>query len=116
MLQVKTLAIASLIALLPIQGYAQSEPSNQMTEFLAFDREGRNGFISTSVMMLGVIASQTQPQIARCVDSWYGANNQVRESRNAEIIEVMERFPDYLPSAVVLAVVERECGNFQRVD
>ncbi|EDQ34540.1 hypothetical protein HPDFL43_00045 [Hoeflea phototrophica DFL-43] len=116
MLQVKTLALASLIALSATQGYAQSqpEPSPQMAEFFAFDREAQEAFIGNGINMIGVVASQTASDIARCMNSWYSADSESQREKHAEIIDAMRRLPQYQPAAIVLAVVEKHCGKFER--
>lgn len=116
MLQVKTLALSSLIALFDIQAYAESqpEPSPQMAEFFAFDREAQEAFIGNGINMIGVVASQTASDIARCMNTWYSADPETQRAKHTEIIDTMQRLPQYQPAAIVLAVVEKHCGKFER--
>ncbi|MEQ8306905.1 MAG: hypothetical protein RIA09_10110 [Hoeflea sp.] len=118
MLQVKTLALASLIAFSATQGYAQSqpEPSKQMAEFLSWDASAQNAYIGNGIVMIGVIAAQTQPEIARCIDTWYLGREENRRLRHNEALETMRKFPNYLPEAIILAVVEKACGKFSRAE
>jgi hypothetical protein len=116
MLQVKTLALTSIITLSAIQGYAQNqpEPSPQMAEFFAFEREAQEAFVGNGINMIGVVASQTASDIARCMNTWYTANPDTQREKHAEIIDTMQRLPQYQPAAIVLAVVEKHCGKFER--
>ena len=68
--------------------------------------------MQTSVSMAGVIAAQTKPEIARCIDGWYFVNDDAVDQRNAEIIGLISENAGFHPSAVILAAIQRECGTF----
>lgn len=118
MLQNNNAIISAIIATMMVGSigfaYAESKPSKQMEQFLGFDRKTQDGFISTSVTMLAVIAAQTAPEIAKCVDNWYSVSTENAQMRNSEFLAVMRENQQYKPTAIVLAVVERECGKFER--
>lgn len=71
--------------------------------------EAQNGHIQVSVTMIGVIASQIRPEIARCIDDWYGP---AVNERNAYIRSIMQQHSEFHPAGVILAIVQRECGQF----
>jgi hypothetical protein len=42
----------------------------------------------------------------RCVYDWFYE----KDGRTQEILDTFKRFSDYLPGAVIAAMVEKECG------
>lgn len=81
-------------------------------DFLKWERKAQDSFLQNSITMAGVIASQSKPEIAKCIDNWYLKDSETIEKRNGEIIEFMPRLKDYTPYAVVLAVLNDVCGEF----
>lgn len=79
-------------------------------EFLERTIESQDAFMQTSVTMIGVVATQVRPEIAHCIDDWYGGD--AMDRRNNFIRSVMREHSEFHPSGVVLAVVQRECGRF----
>ena len=99
---------------LSAQAAETAKPSKQMEQFLSFSRKSQDNFITTSVMMIGVIASQTNPRMARCINAWYRATPDRKEKRHNEILKAMHDLQRHVPTTIVLAVVERACGKFKR--
>ncbi len=64
--------------------------------------------------MVGVVAAQTAPAIAGCLDEWYFASDTIAEERNAEILSVMVNYQEFDPQAFLLAYLENVCGEFER--
>lgn len=79
---------------------------------LEWDDEAQASFISTSIVMTSVIASQVRDGFARCIGEWYLPNEETKAQRNREIIGAIREYPEYHPSGVLLAVVQAECGYF----
>lgn len=91
-----------------------AEPSKQMEEFLSWSEGNQLSYIANNVSMTKIIASQTSPQIAECLDTWYSTSQQTRSQRQSEIIIAMKELPNYAPQVIVLAVIEKACGKFER--
>lgn len=102
-----TIAFSSLFYM---QAYAQEGFTGE--DFLAWESSAQTGFVQTSVSMAGIIASQIKPDIARCIDGWYFANDEALDQRNTEIITLIDENARFHPSAVILAAIQRECGAF----
>ena len=83
------------------------------TEFLTWDRAAQDNYLQTSITMAGVIATQTRPNVASCIDDWYFAGDAVRKQRNDAIRKTIQDNPGYHPSGVLLAVLQKECGSFK---
>jgi hypothetical protein len=83
-------------------------------DVLKWSEESQNSFFQSSVNMIGLVATQIEGRdhIAECIDSWFGGAVVGAEQRAARIREVMQGIPEYHPQAVILAVVEKECGDF----
>lgn len=81
---------------------------------LEWDRSAQNSLFQSSITMIGIVAAQMEEKshIARCIDQWYAADS--IEKRQDQIRNAMARFPTYHPQAVILAVVEKACGKFER--
>jgi hypothetical protein len=103
--------IFSVLALCPQLSAAEEFQSAQVLEW---SRESQNSLFQSSVTMIGIVASQRDDtsHIARCIDGWYWDGDRADSEQNDSIRDAMRRFPDYHPQAVILAVVEKACGNF----
>ena len=99
---------------LSAQAAETAKPSKQMEQFFSWSKESQESHIGNSILMIGVIASQTAPNIARCIDTWYFTSKALKAKRKAETITVMKKLPQYTPEAIILAVVEKACGKFKR--
>ncbi|MDX8347373.1 hypothetical protein SLH49_05175 [Cognatiyoonia sp. IB215446] len=83
-------------------------------DVLAWEEGAQDSYFQTSVMMIAIVATQTgeHGHIAECIDDWFGGGDGSQPERSARIREVMEGLPDYHPQALILAVIEKECGEF----
>ncbi len=99
---------------MPVQAAETVKPSKQMEQFFSFDRASQEAFIGNGIIMIAVIASQIDTKIARCIDTWYTGKSPIQNLRQSEIIQTMKKLPQYKPEAIVLAVIEKQCGKFKR--
>lgn len=83
-------------------------------DVLAWSVPAQDSFFQTSVTMIGIVATQTgqHNHIADCIDTWYGGGPASQPQRSARLRDVMQALPDHHPQAVILAVIEKECGEF----
>jgi len=111
MLSRKALAIASLSTIVcSMAGGALAGEAFKSSQFLTYSAEARQSYITSSAMMAGLIASQNNPRQGKCIDDWIA-----RQSAQgyASVVEVMKRYPDHHPSAVIVAVLDKACGSFK---
>ena len=109
MLSRKALAIASLSTIVCGVSGAGAE-GFKASEFLKFPQENQRGYISASAMMAGLIATQNVPDQAKCIDRWVADE----ATRGHPIIsEAMKAHGDYHPTAVIMSVLQKECGAFK---
>ena len=83
-------------------------------DVLEWDESSQDSYFQTSVMMIAIVATQTgeHDHIAECIDTWFGGGDASQPQRFARIRSVMEGLPSYHPQALILAVIEKECGEF----
>ena len=103
----KFLAILVFITLafVSVQSYAEIFKSS---EFLKWERDGQVFYIETSIGMASLIAAQNDKKQATCIDDWYYADE---KRSNNHILNTMKKFPTYHPRGVILAVIEKKCGQ-----
>lgn len=109
-LPAKVLALAAL-------GFPQLAAAQGFTSatVLAWSEAEQDSYFSTSVGMAGIVAMQTGRHDAAvtCINNWYWPNGGSEHSaQNDTIRTVMRSLPDVHPQAVIMAVIERECGSF----
>ncbi|EKE68470.1 hypothetical protein [Oceanibaculum indicum] len=80
-------------------------------KFLKWPAESQASYFRTSIGMTGVIASQLSQNVAPCIDAWYFADRVTQTQRNEAIRALMRKYPDYHPQAVILALIQKECGK-----
>lgn len=111
MLSRKTLAIASLSTI--VCGAALADDGFKSSKFLTYSTDSQKSYIGSSAMMAGVIATQNQPDQAKCIDAWATTG---REASHQAVVDAMKRFPDHHPTTVIFAVLQKACGSFKYRD
>lgn len=111
MFSLRKLCLAACAALLPGLVAANGFTS---ADVLKWSEAEQDSFFQTSVTMIGIVATQTgeHTHIAECIDGWYGGGDASQPQRSERILEVMQSLPEYHPQAVILVVIEKECGKF----
>lgn len=103
------MALASLSTIVCI-GAAAAEEGFKSSKFLTYPAESQKGYIGASVMMAGSIAAQNKVEQARCIDEWAAKHD---PTGFRPVTEAMQKFPDYHPAGVILAVLQKACGSFK---
>lgn len=80
-------------------------------QVLEWGESSQNALFQNSITMAGIVATQVRPDIARCIDGWYSAGQ--IEQRQAQIRDALQLYPDHHPQAIILAVIEKACGQFE---
>ncbi|MCH2038571.1 MAG: hypothetical protein MK137_08280 [Rickettsiales bacterium] len=80
-------------------------------EFLEQTKNGQDTYIGISVGMTAFIASQTDnhKKKATCIDNWYHSD---KPQKNDFIRKIMRENSGYHPQAIILGVLEKQCGEF----
>lgn len=104
--------IAAVILLYP---QISSADTFTAANVLGWKHEQQDNYFRTSVRMVAIVAAQMERNghIAECIDDWHGGGAQSQAARSKQIRAVMNRLPEHHPQALILAVVQKECGKFQ---
>lgn len=82
------------------------------SDVLKWDQSQQDWYFQVSVGMAAVIAAQNRGEQGSCIDKWYFAGSN-KVTVNEKIRETFARFPTYHPAGVLLALVEKECGQLK---
>lgn len=100
----KTIATAALA--ISFAGAAVAE-EKKSAAFLSASPEGQISYITTSLSMAQALLSASQGE---CIGKWAAAQ---RPAGYKEMVDTIKKYPDYHPSSVVAAVIEKHCGSFE---
>lgn len=99
----------AIVAGLPCVMYPQISSAQGFdgSKLLLWDQKNQNSYIQVSVTMAGVIASQVDRTMARCIDDWHG-----RQEANGyrQIRESIGKSPTYHPQGVILLALRKACN------
>lgn len=103
----KTLVIATFatISLFATSSHAEMFRSS---DFLEWKSKTREMYIDASIGMASLIASQNNKEQSNCIDGWYFED---RENATSFILDAMSKNASYHPRGVILASVEKHCGQ-----
>ncbi len=73
-----------------------------------WQRSAIQSYFDANIGMAALIAGQSNKAQGKCIDDWFFSDI---ESATNEVIAVMKRFPDHHPRAIILAVIEKKCGQ-----
>lgn len=83
--------------------------TNEM--FLMLPEAHQKFWIQGAMHALGLVAAGKSKETGKCVIDWYFGDK--RGERNGLILASMKKYPDSYPSAIFLALTERECGAYR---
>ncbi len=89
----------------------RAEEMFKSSDFLTWKRANQEFYINTSIGMASLIASQLDTDQSKCISHWMATDEQLAYD---QVLSSMKQFPDYHPRGVILAVIERRCGKFER--
>jgi len=113
MLKRKHLALA--IAVIAMMGfYPQVSEAQGLTgkQFITWERAQQDSYIRISVTMTAVVATRGHSNIAQCIDEWYSEKTVDEQARHDTFIEAIKKNTIYHPQAVILALIQKQCGSF----
>lgn len=85
--------------------------NESMAEFLKSGRDAQAYYLRMTIGTTIAIVSQYNQEQAKCISDWYTSDPSIIKSRNTELVSIMEKYPDNLPVAIVLAVTQKHCGK-----
>ena len=81
-------------------------------DFLELPDTNKKFWIQGAMHALGAVAAAKSEKQGNCVYDWYFGDQ--RAERNGLILASMEKYPDAYPIAILLALTERECGEYRK--
>jgi hypothetical protein len=79
--------------------------------FLKLENNEKKFWLTGSIEALTHVAAAKNKKTGWCVHDWYYTDTAVK---NGIILGSIEKYPDSTPSAVLLALTERECGTYRK--
>ncbi len=77
-------------------------------DLLSWGARDRENWVFGAVLTTAQVVNLQDASKAACIQDWYlGAPSEAR----AVIFAAMERYGDWSPSATIVALMQRECGN-----
>ena len=80
--------------------------------FLGWNETAQQAFLQNSVIMASTISSRRDVEQAACISAWFFDEAGIRPERLGEVNSALADFPDYHPSAILVALIEQACGAF----
>lgn len=71
-------------------------------------------YLQTAIDMAGSIAGEAHPKIHSCMANWFPRDKAVREERFEEVLGFMRQHPNHSPTAIVIATIQKHCGDFKQ--
>ena len=115
-MQYKTRTFLCMISLAfsvnyPQQVWASDAFTNK--DFLAMPDVQKKFWLSGAISTLSSVAFVKEPAQGKCVYDWYFKDT---ANKNGKILSAMTQYPDAIPAAVIIAMLERDCGRFVRAN
>lgn len=88
------------------------EKENSALPLSEWSEEGQKSYIRTSFIMAGVIASQTDKNLERCIADWYAKTDELARQREEQVLDLLKQNPEHMPAAIILAIIEKKCGGY----
>lgn len=63
--------------------------------------------------MAGMMASQTRPNAAECIDKWYLGAPSLQSERNDFVKSKIAKNAEFHPAAVIVVILRDVCGPFK---
>ena len=94
--------------------YSEKASADAFTnkDLLALPELQRKGYIDGVISTLWQVAALENLETGQCVVDWY-YGEKIKE-RNWLIMRSLEKYPDYRPENILIALTERACGSYLR--
>lgn len=100
--------LVSILAVLAVAPSSVDAQSFTSRTFLSWKTDSQDFYIEASVGMASLIAAQQDKTQGDCIDDWYFGDE---AEANGAVRSAMEQYPEYHPRGIILAVLQRECGD-----
>lgn len=111
----KRLALAGFMSVIPLINPQEvwAEGFNNK-DFLKMPPIRQKFWLNGAMDTLAHVASFKDKTIGQCVVDWYFGEKHAQ--RNGLIFASMEKYPDHTPTVIIVALTQRACGVYLKVD
>lgn len=88
----------------------ESDTVFRASDFLEMEDTWKKFWLSGAMSALYSVLITKDEDQSRCVADWYFSEDLAE--KNSLIIASMEKYPHATPSAVLIALTQRECGDY----
>jgi len=107
---IKKVAVAALLLIPAFNTNALGAPEKfTAKKFLEWKESNRRSYIQTTLQTANIIANGNDEEQSECLKKWYFSD---QEGRANLIYSYMEKHSDFHPIGVIIAVFEKQCGEF----
>ena len=104
----KSVVSAITVGLLGVSyPHANAQAQEPSAQFLGSGHASQVSYVDTSVLMAIFIVAQDREAKSNCIRNWYF---QRKSERVSEVVTGVSENPAYHPTAVILALIQQECG------
>ena len=108
----KKVTLLGSIALALITSYPQNVRADifKNSDFLEMQEERQKFWLTGALETLVHVAAFKNKDLGQCVNDWYFSEKMAE--RNWLIMESIKKYPDHTPSAILVALTQRACGEY----
>lgn len=81
-------------------------------DLLKWSEASQVAYLQNAIIMAMTVSSRMSETHAACISEWFFEADGFRDARLADLNGAIEKYADYHPGGVIVAIVERECGAF----
>ncbi len=108
----KTLIAIDTVYMLLTSGSASAADARTSRGFLKLDKDTQEVYLLASIATAMSLATQVRKGLAPCISKWYTKDLTINQKRHDQIRQYMAENPSYSPSAIMIAVLQKQCGKF----
>ena len=100
------LAVLMIVTVYPQISFSETFKSS---EFLTWKPESQSYYIRVSVRMAALVSARQNKVHSSCIDRWYFSDPQ---NGDKTLLSAMRKNAEFHPQAIIVGMIQKECGNF----
>ena len=81
-------------------------------DLLKWSEASQVAYLQNAIIMAMTVSSRMSDAHAACISEWFFEADGFRAGRLDDLTQTISKYSTYDPSGVVVAIIERECGEF----
>ena len=82
------------------------------SKFLKWSKASQTAYLQNSIVMAMTVSSRMSEAHSTCISEWFFDADGFRDGREEGLRQSISQYSDYHPGGIIVAVIERECGEF----